>query len=128
MNRPIFLIGYMGSGKSSLGRQLAQEMGRDFIDLDKYIETRFHATVKQIFDERGEEGFRHIERNMIHEVAEFQDVVVACGGGGIPVYRTEGNHLKGAGAVGAASVLAACGGGNSTAASGGSAEYRRFND
>ena len=52
MNRPIFLIGYMGSGKSSLGRQLAQEMGRDFIDLDKYIETRFHATVKQIFDER----------------------------------------------------------------------------
>ena len=80
MNRPIFLIGYMGSGKSSLGRQLAQEMGRDFIDLDKYIETRFHATVKQIFDERGEEGFRHIERNMIHEVAEFQDVVVACGG------------------------------------------------
>lgn len=81
MNRPIFLIGYMGSGKSSLGRQLAREMGRDFIDLDKYIETRFHSTVKQIFDERGEDGFRTIERNMIHEVAEFQDVIVACGGG-----------------------------------------------
>ncbi len=81
MNRPIFLIGYMGSGKSSLGRQLAHEMQRDFIDLDKYIETRFHATVKQIFAERGEEGFRLIERNIIHEVAEFQNVIVACGGG-----------------------------------------------
>ena len=51
MNRPVFLIGYMGSGKSSLGRQLAREMQRDFIDLDKYIEARFHLTVKQIFDE-----------------------------------------------------------------------------
>lgn len=81
MNRPVFLIGYMGSGKSSLGRQLAREMQRDFIDLDKYIEARFHLTVKQIFDEKGEDGFRLIERNMIHEVADFENVIVACGGG-----------------------------------------------
>lgn len=85
-NPPVFLIGYMGSGKSSLGRQLAQELDRDFIDLDKYIESRFHASVKQIFDQRGEAEFRNIERNMIHEVAEFQDVIVACGGG-TPCYH-----------------------------------------
>ncbi len=81
MNRPVFLIGYMGSGKSSLGRQLAQEMEREFIDLDKYIEARFHSTVKQIFDKHGEEVFRTIERSMIHEVADFENVIVACGGG-----------------------------------------------
>ncbi len=80
-NRPVFLIGYMGSGKSSLGRQLAREMQREFIDLDKYIETRFHSTVRQIFEKDGEAGFRSIESNMIHEVAEFQNVIVACGGG-----------------------------------------------
>ena len=81
MNRPVFLIGYMGSGKSSLGRQLAGELKREFIDLDKYIEERYHATVRQIFDSRGEDGFRIIERNTLREVAEFQDVIVACGGG-----------------------------------------------
>ncbi len=81
MNRPVFLIGYMGSGKSSLGRQLAQEMQRDFVDLDKYIEARFHLTIKQIFDEKGEGGFRTIEQNMLHEVAYFENVIVACGGG-----------------------------------------------
>lgn len=81
MNKPVFLIGYMGSGKSSLGRQLAREMKREFIDLDKYIEERFHATIRQIFDRHGETEFRKIERNIIHEVAEFENIIIACGGG-----------------------------------------------
>ena len=71
----------MGSGKSSLGRQLAREMKREFIDLDKYIEERFHATIRQIFDWHGETEFRKIERNIIHEVAEFENIIIACGGG-----------------------------------------------
>ena len=52
-----------------------------FYDLDWYIESRMRKTVKQIFDEVGEEGFRQIEHNMLHEVAEFENVVVSCGGG-----------------------------------------------
>lgn len=77
----IILVGYMGSGKTTIGRQLAMALGISFYDLDWYIEMRFHRTVAQIFAERGEEGFREIERNMLHEVAEFEDVVLSCGGG-----------------------------------------------
>lgn len=77
----IILIGYMGAGKTTVGRQLAMALGLQFYDLDWYIEMRYHRTVAQIFAERGEEGFREIERNMLHEVAEFEDVVLSCGGG-----------------------------------------------
>lgn len=77
----IILIGYMGSGKTTIGKALSKDMGLQFYDLDWYIEGRMHATIKQIFDRQGEDGFRRIEHNMLHEVAEFEDVVVACGGG-----------------------------------------------
>ena len=77
----IILIGYMG-----------------FYDLDWYIETRMRKKVKQIFDERGEEGFRVIEKNMLHEVAEFEDVVLACGGG-TPCFFDNMEYLVGQGDV-----------------------------
>lgn len=77
----IILIGYMGAGKTTVGKALAAELGLPFYDLDWYIETRMHKKVKEIFDESGEEGFRKIERNMLHEVAEFENVVLSCGGG-----------------------------------------------
>ena len=79
--RPIFLIGYMGCGKSTLGRTVAALTGWQFIDLDNYIEQRFHRTVREIFAESGEETFRRREQAMLHEVADFEDVIVACGGG-----------------------------------------------
>lgn len=79
--RPIFLVGYMGCGKSTLGRAVSRLTGFPFIDLDTYIEGRFHLTVKEIFACKGETGFREIERNMLREVADFEDVIVACGGG-----------------------------------------------
>ena len=78
---PIFLLGYMGCGKSTLGRALQRATDREFIDLDHYIEGRFHATISQIFAQRGEEGFRKVEQAMLQEVAQMQDVIVACGGG-----------------------------------------------
>lgn len=77
----IFLIGYMGSGKTTLGKAYARAMQLQFVDLDWYIEERFHKTVQELFVERKESGFREIERNMLHEVSEFEDVVIACGGG-----------------------------------------------
>lgn len=79
--KSIIIIGYMGAGKTTVGKALAKELGVMFYDLDWYIETRMHKTVKEIFDEKGEEGFRFIEHNMLHEVAEFENVVVSCGGG-----------------------------------------------
>ena len=77
----IFLIGYMGSGKTTLGKAFARAMQLQFIDLDWYIEERFHKTVQELFAERGENGFREIERNMLHEVGDFEDVLIAAGGG-----------------------------------------------
>ena len=77
----IILIGYMGSGKTTLGKALSKDLGLPFFDLDWYIENRFCRTVSQLFAERGEDGFRQLERAMLHEVAEFENVVIAAGGG-----------------------------------------------
>ncbi|MBO7271742.1 MAG: shikimate kinase [Bacteroidaceae bacterium] len=77
----IFLIGYMGAGKTTLGRALAKELKIEFIDLDNYIEERLCKSISQIFAEKGEEGFREIERRMLHEAGEFENVVISTGGG-----------------------------------------------
>ena len=84
--KPIFLVGYMGSGKSTLGRALSRAMDLEFIDLDQYIENRFHKSIKQLYNEKGEQKFRDIEHNMLLEVAEFENIIVACGGG-TPCHR-----------------------------------------
>lgn len=77
----IYLIGYMGSGKSMVGKGLAQKLGLTFIDMDHYIEERNFRTVPQIFAEDGEAGFRKLEQKALHELSEFDDVVIATGGG-----------------------------------------------
>lgn len=89
----IILVGYMGAGKTTVGRQLAMALGLSFYDLDWYIEMRYHRTVAQLFSERGEEGFRELERNMLHEVAEFEDVVLSCGGG-TPCYFDNMDYIN----------------------------------
>ncbi|MBE6255047.1 MAG: shikimate kinase [Prevotella sp.] len=77
----VILIGYMGAGKTTVGKALAADLRLTFYDLDWYITMRYHRSVPEIFAERGEEGFRDLERRMLHEVAEFENVVVSCGGG-----------------------------------------------
>lgn len=77
----IFLIGYMGAGKTTVGKALSKRIGLSFIDLDYYIERRYCKSVPQIFAEKGEDSFREIERKMLHEVADFEDVLVSTGGG-----------------------------------------------
>ena len=94
----IILIGYMGAGKTTIGKTLAKQLGVPFYDLDWYIETRMRKKVKQMFDERGEEGFRIIEKNMLHEAAEFENVVIACGGG-TPCFFDNMEYMVGQGDV-----------------------------
>ena len=77
----IFLIGYMGTGKTTLGRLLSKRLDMPFVDLDAYIEGRFFKTVSQIFEEKGEDGFRQIEQAMLQETADFDNTIVAVGGG-----------------------------------------------
>lgn len=96
--RRIFLIGYMGAGKTTVGRSLAKDLGLEFYDLDWYIEARMRKTVKQLFDERGEEGFRKVEHNMLHEVGEFENVVISCGGG-TPCFFDNIDYMNGQGDV-----------------------------
>lgn len=80
-DRCIILVGYMCAGKTTVGKVLAKNLGCTFYDLDWYIEERFHKRIPQIFAEEGEVRFRDMERRMLHEVAEFQGIVLSCGGG-----------------------------------------------
>jgi shikimate kinase len=77
----IYLIGYMGCGKSTIGRKLSAFLGLNFIDLDKYIEERYFKTIPVIFAEEGEVAFREKERNSLNEVSQFENVVIGTGGG-----------------------------------------------
>jgi len=77
----IYLIGYMGSGKSTAGQKLATKLNYKFIDLDKFIENEYGKTIPQIFAEKGENEFRAFENNALKKIIEMDNVVVACGGG-----------------------------------------------
>ena len=86
----IILIGYMGAGKTTVGKALSQSLALPFYDLDWYIEERYRRTIPQIFAENGENGFREIEQKILHEVAEFENVIISCGGGTPCLFQ----HLK----------------------------------
>lgn len=77
----IFLIGFMGCGKSTMGRALSASLNLMFIDLDTFLEERYFKSIPQIFAEEGEESFRRKERKVLEEVAAFDNVIVATGGG-----------------------------------------------
>ena len=77
----VFLIGFMGAGKTSVGKALSTKLRCPFVDLDFFIEGRYHKTIRQIFEEKDEDAFREIECNALREVAEFENVVVSTGGG-----------------------------------------------
>ncbi len=93
----IFLVGPMGAGKSTIGRQLAKALKRPFYDSDKEIEKRTGVTISWIFEMEGEEGFRLREQQMIAELCDKQDIVLATGGGAVlkeenrKVLRAKGN-------------------------------------
>lgn len=83
----LFLVGYMGCGKSSLGKKLARNLGVNFLDMDSEIEHREGARVTDIFRYQGEEYFRKSERRIIEEVASCDEPIVVSTGGGVPIWR-----------------------------------------
>lgn len=83
----------MGAGKTTLGKAFAKAMNLSFVDLDWYIEERFHKTISQLFAERGETAFRQIEKDALHEVSEFENVVISTGGG-TPCFFDNMDYMK----------------------------------
>ncbi len=82
MIKRVYLIGFMGSGKSTMGRWLADAIkGWYFIDLDTFIENKYHRTIPAIFAEKGEDGFRKMEAACLKEVSSFENVIIGAGGG-----------------------------------------------
>lgn len=79
--RPVFFVGFMGAGKTSVARRLARTCGIASVDMDTYLERREGKRVKELFAEVGEEGFRAIESDVLIELAAMDPLLVSCGGG-----------------------------------------------
>jgi len=78
--KPIYIVGFMGAGKTSLGKKIAHQLGYNFVDLDKAIEDKVEQTVAQLFAEKGEYYFRMKESEVLKEIS-LANTVIACGGG-----------------------------------------------
>ena len=81
MNTRIFLIGFMGSGKSTLGAQLARHLDYQFVDMDQLIEDTAEMSIPEIFDEHGEDVFRKWEHDILLELCQREKLVISTGGG-----------------------------------------------
>lgn len=81
MAQNIIFVGPMGAGKTTIGKQLARQLGRTFYDSDRFIEEQTGANIPLIFEMEGEEGFRRREKSAIAELTDKQNIVLATGGG-----------------------------------------------
>ncbi|MDX1545073.1 MAG: shikimate kinase [Christiangramia sp.] len=93
----IFLLGYMGSGKSYIGKQLAESLGYLFTDLDEEIEKKENSSIPEIFEKKGEVYFRKLERQMLEKVLLSQTSSIISLGGGTPCYGDNLEIIKKAG-------------------------------
>ena len=96
--QPIFLVGMMGAGKTTIGRGLAKALGREFLDLDHEIEHRCGVRIAHIFDIEGEEGFRKRERIALEECSVLPQIILATGGGAVLAAENR-SRLKARGVV-----------------------------
>ena len=85
----VFLVGFMGSGKTTIGKKLANYLKYDFIDLDKLIESRVGMSIVEYFELHGENAFRDLEKDILQKT-EFQENVIIATGGGAPCF---GNNM-----------------------------------
>lgn len=91
----IILAGFMGTGKSVAGKLLAKKLNRDFLELDDMIEAREGASIKDIFEKKGEPYFRQAEKEIVKEASRRRDVVISAGGGAIMDEENFRNLKKG---------------------------------
>lgn len=103
----IFLLGFMGSGKSFYGKRLASKLNMEFIDLDHFIESNEGQSISEIFESKKEKGFRQIEKKYLQSLSKKEKTVIACGGGtpcfynnmqwmnknGLTIYLKSSNNL-----------------------------------
>ena len=93
-NKNIVLCGFMGSGKSTVGKKLAEVLGRKFVDLDLFIEEREGSTVSKIFETKGEEYFRTAEEIAAKELGDKENLVISLGGGTVLRQKNTENLKK----------------------------------
>ena len=94
MAKKLFLVGYMGCGKSTLGRKLSKVTNFRFVDMDSEIEQREGASVGDIFKFAGEEYFRRAERTLIEELAETEGDIIISTGGGAPTWTDNMEYMN----------------------------------
>ncbi|MBU1012923.1 MAG: shikimate kinase [Bacteroidetes bacterium] len=92
----IYLIGYMGSGKTTVGKKLARLLDYQFIDLDEIFEEKYHLKITDFFVKYDEQAFREIESNLIKETEQIDNVVISTGGGA-PCFNNNLSLMKGMG-------------------------------
>lgn len=92
----IFLLGYMGSGKSHIGKLLSDKLGYDFLDMDNQIEDKEGKSISEIFDKKGEVYFRRLERRILEELIRRDEPAVVSLGGGTPCYGDNMELIKNA--------------------------------
>src|SRR3989304_2819948 len=83
MLRNVVVIGFMGTGKTVIGKRLAAELGYEFVDTDSLIEEQERQSVSEIFRNLGEVHFRKVEKRVIHQISDREGIVVATGGGAV---------------------------------------------
>ncbi|MFN4245053.1 MAG: shikimate kinase [Brevinematia bacterium] len=93
MKKQIFLVGYRATGKTTIGKELANILGWEFIDTDKEIERYTSKSIKEIFETKGEKAFREIESEVLKKLTEQEEVVFSTGGG-IILYESNRNIIK----------------------------------
>lgn len=95
MEKNIVLIGFMGSGKTSVGKKLSKVLKREFIDMDDFIEKKEGISVNEIFKTKGEEYFRQLEKDLCIRFSEPKNKIIATGGGVIKSSENVNNLKKG---------------------------------
>src|SRR5688572_4631456 len=97
--KSLFLVGFMGSGKSTEGRKLARALSVDFFDLDDVIENLHHQTIPELFNSLGESKFREIERDALRTFGKKENPFVMATGGGTPCFFGNMEWMKRQGEV-----------------------------